>query len=336
MKRFKKIYIEITNLCNLSCSFCPKTKRKSTYMSQEHFERIIGEITPFTDYVYLHVKGEPLLHPMLGSFLSICSKHGLKVNITTNGTLIKKALPELRAKEALRQINFSLHSFGGGYEEEEAYSPKEACSPKEAGSSKEAGSPKETGSHKDTYSFKESGRRDRYLEDILEGADELLCSTATNISYRFWNMDKIEDTHRTPHKINATGKYLNSLEKAYGYKGSLKEDVKPGRGIKLSERVYISRDYEFTWPALTEEEDDGCGFCYGLRTHVGILSDGTVIPCCLDGEGVISLGNIITTPFKEIIDSPRAKAIYDGFSGRRAVEVLCRKCGYRKKFGSLK
>ncbi len=311
MKRFKKIYIEITNLCNLSCSFCPKTQRKSTYMSQEYFERIIGEITPFTDYIYLHVKGEPLLHPMLGSFLSICNEHGLKVNITTNGTLIKKALPELRGREALRQINFSLHSFGGEYAEEEAGSPKEICSPKEA------------------------DRRDRYLEDILEGAEELLHSTATNISYRFWNMDKTEDTHRTSHKINATDKYLNRLEKVYGFNGRLKEEVKPGRGIKLSERVYISRDYEFTWPALTEEEDDGYGFCYGLRTHVGILSDGTVVPCCLDGEGVISLGNIITTPFAEIIDSPRAKALYDGFSGRRAAEELCRKCGYRKKFGSL-
>ncbi len=306
MKRFKKIYIEITNLCNLSCSFCPKTQRKSTFMSQEYFERIIEEISPFTDYVYLHVKGEPLLHPRLGSFLTICNEHGLKVNITTNGTLIKKALPELAGKEALRQINFSLHSFGGGNVEEESDSPIEIDS------------------------------RASYLKDILEGADEILHSTTANISYRFWNMDKTENTNKTPYKINATDKYLNQLEEVYGYNGSLNEDVKPGRGIKISDRVYISRDYEFTWPALAEEEDDGCGFCYGLRTHVGILSDGTVIPCCLDGEGVISLGNIMTVSFAEIIDSQRAKVIYDGFSGRRAVEELCRKCGYRKKFGSLK
>ncbi|SHO44651.1 radical SAM/SPASM domain-containing protein [Anaerocolumna xylanovorans] len=299
MKKFKKIYIEITNICNLACAFCPSATREKAYMSEEDFTDIIREIKPFTDYVYFHVKGEPLLHPKLGVFLDICHSYGMKVNITTNGTLISRALKELEGKEALRQVNFSLHSFGGEKED-----------------------------------------KIKYLKDILMASKKLRMTTAANISYRFWNMQP-EDEQGTmterreinPDVINDTEKYLRILEREYGVEGSLKDMVPAGRGIKLAERVYISRDYEFTWPSLAEEEDEGDGFCYGLRTHAGILSDGTVIPCCLDGEGVISLGNIKEGSFGDIINSPRAEAIYEGFSNRRAVEELCRKCGYRKKFG---
>lgn len=88
MKRFKKIYIEITNICNLNCEFCPKTQRQKTILTKEEFQHIIKEIQPYTDYVYFHVKGEPLLHPELGVFLDICKEYGLKVNITTNLSLI--------------------------------------------------------------------------------------------------------------------------------------------------------------------------------------------------------------------------------------------------------
>lgn len=298
MKRFKKIYIEITNVCNLSCAFCPVSRREKAFLSEEDFEDIIREVKPFTDYVYFHVKGEPLLHPKLGVFLDICKSYGIQVNITTNGTLILKALKELEGKEALRQINFSLHSFGGD--------------------------------------------KDKYLEDILTASKRIRMTTAANISYRFWNMQAEEEDggmkgkgRINPEVVRDTEKYLGILKKEYGIEGSLKDMVPAGRGIKLAEKVYISRDYEFTWPSLAEEEDEGNGFCYGLRTHAGILSDGTVIPCCLDGEGVISLGNIKESSFEEILNSSRAKAIYEGFSNRRAAEELCRKCGYRKKFGLL-
>ncbi len=298
MKSFKKIYIEITNVCNLSCSFCPRTKREIAFMSERSFKEIIQKINPHTDYVCFHVKGEPLLHPKLGAFLDICNDHGIKVNITTNGTLITKVLKELAGKEALRQVNFSLHSFGGREEEKE-----------------------------------------KYLQDILWASEELLRTTKTNISYRFWNLNQEADQGQAEEEesgenseMDDTGKYLKIIEEAYGIEGSLKHLAAPGRGIKIADRVYISRDYQFTWPSLREEEDEGKGFCYGLRSHAGILADGTVIPCCLDGEGAISLGNIHEKSLEDIINSPRAKAIHSGFSNRKAVEELCRKCGYRKKF----
>ena len=109
-KMFKKIYIEITNICNLNCEFCPDTNRKKEIMSLEKFEEVIRKIHKFTKLVTLHVKGEPLLHKDLENILKILEKYNLKTNITTNGTLIKDKLEIIKNSNAVRQINFSLHS----------------------------------------------------------------------------------------------------------------------------------------------------------------------------------------------------------------------------------
>lgn len=109
MKKFKKIYIEITNICNLSCSFCNIDKRKKENIALNQIEKVLSNIDNYTDYIYLHVKGEPLLHPEFGKILDLCQKYNKKVNITTNGTLLKKKQSELN-HQVVRQINISLHS----------------------------------------------------------------------------------------------------------------------------------------------------------------------------------------------------------------------------------
>ena len=83
MKKYKKIYIEITNKCNLNCSFCSKTKKEKQEMSIEQFNEILNKIKDYTDIIYLHVKGEPLLHPKVIEFIKEAEKNNLKVNLTT-------------------------------------------------------------------------------------------------------------------------------------------------------------------------------------------------------------------------------------------------------------
>ena len=107
--RFKRIYIEITSSCNLTCSFCQETKRDKRFMSLDEFSHVIDQVKPLTEFIYLHVKGEPLLHPQLGDILQICHDEGMRVNITTNGTLLKKQLDTLIA-HPVHQINISMHS----------------------------------------------------------------------------------------------------------------------------------------------------------------------------------------------------------------------------------
>ncbi|REK77073.1 radical SAM/SPASM domain-containing protein [Paenibacillus paeoniae] len=292
MKKFKKFYIETTSICNLSCTFCPPTQRAKGFLSVEDFTRTLDQVKPFTDYIYFHVKGEPLLHPKIDKLLDIAHEKGFKVNITTNGTLITKNKAKLLNKPALRQLNFSLHSFDG-----------------HPGSEDKAG----------------------YLADILAFVKEANESSDVIVSYRLWNLDMNNEINKQEDKNR---ELLGMIEEAYSLDYRIEEKFKPGTGVKIADRIYLNQDPEFKWPDLREPEDDGRGFCHALRNQAGVLIDGTVIPCCLDGEGVIDLGNIHEQPFADIIEGERANNLYDGFSRREAVEELCRKCGYRQRFGA--
>ena len=104
------------------------------------------------------------------------------------------------------------------------------------------------------------------------------------------------------------------------------------RGTRVGNKTYLEYGDKFDWPDLSAPDTGDRGFCYGLRDQIGILCDGTVVPCCLDHEGDIALGNLFRQDMDEILDSPRAKAIYNGFSRKKAVEALCRRCGYATRF----
>lgn len=290
LKTFKKVYIEITSVCNLACSFCPPTERAKGLIKVEQFNKILDEIRPHTKYIYLHVKGEPLLHPRIDQLLDVAHAKGFKVNITTNGTLIKKNREKILGKPALRQINFSLHSFDG---------------------------------------HEGSENREKYLGDILDFVRESR-EYKTIISYRLWNL---QQDHVSDVAARRNRETLEILENEYNLDYRIEEKVEPGKGVKIGSNIYLNQDHEFRWPSLLEPEDEGKGFCHALRSQAAILVDGTVVPCCLDGEGVINLGNVHEKSFSEIVDGERANNIIDGFSRREAVEELCRKCGYRQKFG---
>lgn len=290
MKKFKKIYVEITNVCNLTCNFCPQTKRTAEFMDYETFAKILDQIKEHTDSIYLHVKGEPLLHPDLGRFLDLCKGKGFQVNITTNGTLIHQVQEVLLTKPAVRQINFSLHSV------------------------------------EKTLGIQ---RREEYWKRILSFAKEAMQKTEIFISLRLWNLNENSELDFLQ-SINR--ELLDLIEKEFSWSRQKHEGTLGLKGVKLGERVYLNQDYQFAWPDLTLEEESRTGFCYGLRHQAAILVDGTVLPCCLDSEGVLNLGNIKENTFSEIIESERAIQIIDGFTNRQAVEELCRKCGYRKRF----
>jgi len=111
MKRFAKVYIEISNICNLKCSFCPGTVRVPRRMNADEFELILNKIKPYTDYIYFHLLGEPLCHPELEKFLSLAENMDFKVIITTNGTLLNKNADILLNSASHYKTVISLHSF---------------------------------------------------------------------------------------------------------------------------------------------------------------------------------------------------------------------------------
>ncbi len=110
--------------------------------------------------------------------------------------------------------------------------------------------------------------------------------------------------------------------------------LRRGNSQRLGERIFLEWGDRFDWPDLAAPEcaPDSDLFCYGLRDQIGVLCDGTVVPCCLDADGTLALGNLFHSTLEEILSSPMAREIYDGFTRRRATQELCRKCGYAKRF----
>lgn len=288
MKRFKKVYIEITNVCNLRCNFCPITKRTPKFMSLEDFSSVLNKVKDFTDYIYLHLKGEPLFHPDLGLFLDLAYEYGLKVNLTTNGTLISKNKDLLLNKPSLRQINISLHSI----EQNQWFNNQE-----------------------------------EYIYEILSFIDQAE-EDRVIIALRLWNL-----TDRKEDNIIKNKFILEKLESHFGLNYNLIDEFSKRRGIKIRDRLYLNEDMEFVWPDIDNDYYyEESGFCYGLRDQLGILVDGTVVPCCLDGEGIINLGNIYNEDLEMILDKEVSQKIFDGFSNRKAYAELCKRCTYKNKF----
>lgn len=291
MKKFKKVYIEITNVCNLSCNFCPRSNRKPEFMNIELLEKILIQLQTYSKYIYFHVKGEPLLHPLIGDFLTLAETYGYKVNLTTNGTLIDKCRHELINKTSLRQVNFSLHSFDANIK---------------------------------------TTTIENYINEILDFAVEASANTNIISALRLWNLNENRQINIVSEKNDSI---LKLIEKKFNLAFNIKDELLKGRGLKLSNNIYLNPASKFNWPDINNNSiDNHIGFCHGLRDQVAILVDGTVVPCCLDGEGIINLGNINNEEFKTIIENPRANALYDGFSNRKVIEPLCQKCDYRRRF----
>ena len=263
-KQFKKIYIEITNRCNLQCPFCPTDRREKRNMTQEEFEHILQQVKEYTDYLYFHIKGEPLLHPKINEMIEQAVEYGFKVNLTTNGTCLER----LTTKK-IRQINYSLQS---------------------------------------TKSIEQ-------MQRILYQLKEIARTTQTYISIRLWRSEIQQDQ-----------KILNLLKAEFPNLENLQDKE------KLEEQIYLSIEEEFEWPDLENKVYKKQGYCHGTKDHIGILVDGTVIPCCLDHKACIPLGNIFVQEISEILQSSRMKTIQEGFKKRQAVEELCQKCGFKERF----
>ena len=278
---FQRAYVEITNVCNLRCSFCPGTAREKKFLDPADFRVLAEKLRPWTDYLYLHVMGEPLLHPALGEILDECDRLGFRVCVTTNGVLLPSRLAVLRGQRCLHKVSVSLHSFEGN--------------------------------------GGEGG-----LEDYITGSWEscrALAAEGVICALRLWNGHGAD-------RLN--GQVLDILSRLAGVRAEdLPADRKGNR--RLAERVFLEPGEKFDWPG----QDSGgpeAQFCYGLRQQIAVLCDGTVVPCCLDGEGRLALGNLLAQELDGILDSPRARAIRDGFDRRRPSEALCRRCGFARRF----
>ena len=161
---------------------------------------------------------------------------------------------------------------------------------------------------------------EKYLQNCIDFAKKA-ASLGCIIALRLWNLGT--DCDNAP--------ILDKLRESFPDEWV---EIRGGASFRLASKLFLEWGEHFDWPDLNAPECDACAdaFCYGLRDQIGVLVDGSVVPCCLDADGVITLGNLFESSLDDVISSPRAAAIYDGFTRRRAVEELCRKCGYARRF----
>lgn len=273
---YSRVYVEITNVCNMNCSFCHGHHRPPRQMTEEEYARILQQLTGKTGYIYHHLMGEPLVHPKLPRFIQMAVDAGFRPMLTTNGTLLER-LGHSIIIPGLHKVNISLHSFEGDDVQE----------------------------HR------------QYIRSVAEFADKAN-KAGIIISLRLWNNNCDDGRNSTA---------LQFLQEQLP--GQWTENT---RGYRIRDGLFLEWGDRFSWPDQNAPDEGDHVYCHGLGDHFGILCDGTVVPCCLDADGVINLGNIFKEDLSDILNSDRAKVMAAGFKQRKATEDLCRRCGYARKF----
>ena len=273
---YSRVYVEITNICNMNCSFCHGHSRENRRMTRDEFSCILDKLSGVTEYVYYHLMGEPLTHPELPDFLRMSAERGFRSVLTTNGTLLAKRGREI-LDAGLHKVSISVHSFENGSDDD----------------------------------------FEKYMKTVSDFADEAN-REGVIIVFRLWN--------------NGTEDNMNDSVIKYLKSRFSDEWTENSKGYRIRNKMFLEWGDRFGWPDKDAQIQGDEVFCYGLRDHFGILCDGTVVPCCLDSDGVINLGNIFKENVQNILSSDRAKAMVDGFSCRKATEDLCRRCAYAQRF----
>lgn len=269
-----RCYLETTNICNLSCKFCPKNERPKKRLNIQEFSELTDKLVNEVKFLYLHLMGEPFMNPNLPEFAKIAREKGLIPIVTTNGTLLSGPIAERLIEAGPYKIQISLHSHeGNGFSNQEEYIPQ-------------------------------------VIDFAKKSASQGIITTL-----RLWNEGGYNTKNNEIHRLIADKLPQPWTERSDGW--------------KITRNIYLEYDKMFVWPNEKHSEyQEAELFCYGLRNQIGVLVDGSVVPCCLDHDGSITLGNLHESSLQEILTSPRAKAIYEGFTRHEAVEELCRKCGY--------
>ncbi|MCC6933090.1 MAG: radical SAM protein [Deltaproteobacteria bacterium] len=291
-KQYKQAYIEITNSCNLKCSFCPQAQQPGGYyMPPEVFAKIATQVAPLSEQVYLHVLGEPLCHPQLKQIIEICADLALPVQIVTNGALLTKEIEEILLHKIIKQVNFSIHALAENYPAEKAAEITKKIA--------------------------------NFVLRALEEIPDLY------INYRLWSLHTLGEQQ----EALSQSPLIKCLEQAHKIDFSVLNKPRRHKGIKLCGRLYVHSDTRFKWPDLNSDQvPDNKGYCHALSNQFAILSNATVVPCCLDYKGVMALGNCLEEPLENILSNTRGTVIKQGFEAGLRIENLCKKCDYARRF----
>ena len=309
-----RCYIEVTNVCNLNCDFCPKHRRQNRQLTIEEFDLLTDKIRGRVIFLYFHLMGEPLIHPLLPDFIRIAREKGFRTVLTSNGTLLDKALNLLSSLPHKVQLSLHSHESNG------------------------------------------KGKLDEYINKVMQFAIPA-AEQGTCVVLRLWNqggreseneqvMQLLEQYVKKPWRERPDGYRLcDNLYLEFDRKfqwpttqeppssspegEGLLDSIDPLNDVFEQKEVTKNSSLGGSPMLITSEYVPKRGaevFCKALHKQIGVLADGSLVPCCMDHNGDIRLGNLFTQSLDEILDSPRAKAMIEGFRHHRAAELLCRNC----------
>lgn len=276
-----RCYIEITNTCNLNCHFCPKHTRKKRQLSAEEFNLLTDKIRGKVCFLYFHLMGEPLLHPLLPQFITTAREKGFKTVLTSNGTLLHRVMELLDTLP--HKIQLSLHS----------------------------------------HESNAKGELSSYMDEVMTFSTQA-AAQGTCMVLRLWNQGGRDKENE---------EVMRLIEKYIPKPWKERPD-----GFRLCDHLYLEFDRKFEWPNFENDikkgddnKNEGNGenrevFCKALLKQIGVLADGSLVPCCLDHNGDVILGNLLHQSLEEILSSPRAQAMIEGFKHHTATEALCQNC----------
>lgn len=350
--KLRKIYIELSDICQLSCPFCPAPKGVRGIMPLSLFARALESAKHLSKRIALHILGDPCYLPDLSEYLALAGQHGLEIELVTSGLFFHKHEPALLLSPPIYQLSISLES--GAQNHIPNYPAKLAPLIAHHYQNPRCFLNLRIQKGTDTSLYEHPSVLGSLLREILpseilrpDSAHHHPALARALLQNRGSEMDRGE-MGRVGEKSNK-----DRLRALFDEKGR----------IRLWSRAFLLVRPHFTWagfappntaipaastsaptttpapmpvatPVFAHSVAHGRAkssgrFCHGLIEQIGILSDGTIVPCCMDTQGVIALGNIRTHSLEKALQSPRAQAIIAGFHRGVAIEPLCQSCGFR-------
>ena len=311
-----RCYIEITNTCNLNCDFCPKHHRRKRQLSAGEFNLLTDRVRGKVSFLYFHLMGEPLLHPLLPQFIRTANEKGFKTVLTSNGTLLHRCLPLLEALP--HKIQLSLHSHESnargelaGYMQEVMQFSVQAA---------------EKGTCMVLRLWNQGGR-DKENEEVMRLIEQYVPKPWKErpdgfrlSDHLYLEFDRKFEWPTAGEKSEENLKNESEEESENG----LKENLKNESEENLKDESEEESENESGEKSSKKEKKQL--FCKALIKQIGVLSDGSLVPCCLDHDGDVVLGNLLHQSLEEILASPRAQALIEGFMHHTASEKLCQNC----------
>ena len=317
MNSNKRIYIEINNTCNFTCSFCPYPllNNKKENINFELIKSTLKDIKENIPYriIYFHNLNEPFLYSSIDELIKFWNKNDIKDGITTNGTLLDKHIETIK-KCKMQELNISYQII-------------------DENENKRRNNKMDVDTYRqflvnNILKFKDDFKREIKLKLLITSKESI------------FNGKKISGLKDVQEIINEIDKFnLLFLKKHLSKKQieKLKQiDISKFCKINIFDNIFIELFPFLTWGNYYDKVHKAhFGNCDGLTGQLQIKANGDVLPCCYDFNSKLKIGNIQVQKLSKILLSDEYNYMSKRISGKRVYYQRCKTCLGKKRICDL-